>query len=134
MTTAIDKLTAAAAEAMRLNDGNSTKAAPKLARMLIENSQRPLLVALCTDFLDRLPPIAAVVKLMPAVVKADSPPPKPAATHRRVAVLKTRSAQAKAGEIAASNAAAEVIFNRKIRGAGPLGKRGEGPRRGGQKP
>ena len=77
MTTSdLAKLRTAAEDALRLNDGNVTKAAPKLARTLIENAKRPLLVALVADYLARLP---AVPKTPPQ----RKPPPKPACRRRK---------------------------------------------------
>ena len=61
-----------------------------------------------------------------ALPKSAARKPKPTGRrrqgkHRRIAVLGMPTPQAKAGEIAASRAAADEIFRRKIRGVRPLG-------------
>jgi hypothetical protein len=123
--TDLDKLNTAAAEVLRLNDGNIKKAAPKLAHALIENARRPLLIALVADYLTRLPnaPVEhpdAKTKTQPAA------PPKPVGRrrqgkHRRTAAIGTPTPHARAGAVAAMKLATAEIFNRKIRGAGRLG-------------
>jgi hypothetical protein len=119
MTTDLEKLRAAADEALRLNDGNVSKAAPKLARTLMENSKRPLLVALCADYLAQLPSTSSVPKRRKALKPAGR---RRVGKHRRGAVvIGTPSADEKAGMIAATKAVAAAIFDRKIRGAGRLG-------------
>jgi cytochrome c2 len=70
------KLRAAAEEAMQSNDGSVKRAAAKLALALLENSSRPLLVALVADYLARLwrgagRSICAVVLAAVGVAHAD---------------------------------------------------------------
>jgi hypothetical protein len=117
-TTDFDKLRAAAQEALRSNDNNVKKTAPVFARVLIENARRPLLVALCVDYLSRLP---SAPKAAPT---AKQKPPKPIGRrrqgkHRRP--VGTPTPQQKAGAVAAGKAVAHEIFVRRIRGAGLLG-------------
>lgn len=120
MTTSdANKLRTVAIEALRLNDGNIKKAAPKLARKLLENASRPLLIALCANYLSALPK------------SEDAPAPKPTArkpvkahsrrregAHRRTGLPTSKQ---RAGAIAAKSIVADEIFLRKIRGEGPLG-------------
>jgi len=141
--TDIEKLTALAVEALRLAGGIIKKAAPKLAYELTENAKRPLLIALVTDFLSRLPS-EPTVQTQPAMPPQAPPPPPPPpqararvtktaspssqpkgrrrqGKHRRTAAVGTPSSRAKAGAVAAMKLATAEIFNRKIRGAGRLG-------------
>jgi hypothetical protein len=117
----LDKLRDAAIEALRASNNSVNKAAPTLARALMDNAKRPLLIALVADYLSRLSSPSSETKL-PRIAH-----PKPAARrregkHRRSSLLRTPTDAQKAGAIAAGQAVAAEIFNRKIRGYGPLGK------------
>jgi len=98
MTTSdLNKLRTAAEEALRLNDNDVKKAAPKLARVLMENSKRPLLIALVADYLSRLPPSEAAAddeapkrKTKP---KAQPHSRRRQGKHRRTKALGTPSPQ-----------------------------------------
>jgi hypothetical protein len=141
----LDKLNNLATEALHLANGNIKKAAPKLAYELTENAKRPLLIALVSDYLERLPS-APFAQPQPVTQAQPQPQPQPQAKpqphagraqptatppqpigrrregkHRRVAVIGTPSPQAKAGAVRVMKAMAHEIFARKIRGAGMLG-------------
>jgi hypothetical protein len=94
--------------------------APASATPKVDSPKSPVVVA----------PLAPTLPPQPAAPRPPVGPPKPPAPpagrrregkHRRVAVLKTPSAAARAGEIAASRTAAHAIFSRKIRGGRLLG-------------
>lgn len=144
-TTDLARLRTTAEDALRLNDNDVKRAAPKLARALIDNANRPLLIALVADYLTRLPPPAAVVEAAPQPTTAATastpraPTPPPAAqlgggkgpVGRRREGPKRRgskvitgmpTAAQRAGAVAARKVIASGIFARKIRGEGPIGR------------
>ena len=118
MTEQLDKLAHLAGEVFADANFDVKKAAPKLARMLTENANRPLLIALVANFLTQL-------KLAP------KPQPQPTerkligrrreGRHRRKPT-RVPGALAKAGEIASRKHLATAVLLRPIRGAGPLGR------------
>jgi len=122
--TTSEKLKTAALEILKLNDGNVTKAAAKLASALLENQRRPLLIALAADYLSRLSPTDAAPEeaTAPAKTKSKREPPsrRREGPHRRIR-LGTPTAAQKAGTIAAGKIIKHEIFERRIRGAGRLG-------------
>jgi len=111
-TTIEDHLRAAAQEALRANDNDVKKTAPKLARALMTNARRPLLIALISDYLSRLPPTAP--RPMMPLPGTDKTKAKP--------LIGMPTAADKAGALAAMKMEAAEIFARRIRGAGKLGE------------
>jgi hypothetical protein len=123
--TDLEKLAALAADAMRTVD--IKRAAPKLARTLMENANRPLLIALVADFLTRQPdvaklPITTTESTELQTQHAEKGPigRRREGKHRRP--TKVPGPLARAGEIASRKHLADSIFSRSIRGAGPLGR------------
>jgi len=116
MTTTIeDHLRAAAQEALQANDNDVKKTAPKLARALMTNARRPLLIALVSDYLSRLPRTTPhPVMPLPSADKTKAKGEKP--------LIGMPTAANKAGAIAAMKLEEAAIFERKIRGAGDLGQ------------
>lgn len=123
--TTAEKLKTAATEILKMNDGNITKAATKLASALLENQRRPLLIALAADYLERI----SMAEDAPAA-EATAPPKSKGkrepvsrrreGPHRRIK-LGTPTAAQKAGTVAAGKIIKHEIFERRIRGAGQLG-------------
>ena len=123
MISTAEKLKAAATEILQSVDGNVTKAASMLARALMENAQRPLLIALTADYLGRLPPATDAEAETPTAKPTKQPKPvgrRREGPHRRIK-LGTPSAAQKAGAIKAGSVIKHEIFERRIRGAGRLG-------------
>lgn len=122
--TTAEKLRTAALEILKLNDGNITKAAAKLAHALIENQRRPLLIALAADYLVRLSStdVAPEEATAPTKTKPKREPTsrRREGPHRRIK-LGTPTAAQKAGTVAAGKVIKHEIFERRIRGAGRLG-------------
>lgn len=118
--TDLEKLVALAADTMRTVD--IKRAAPKFARVLMENANRPLLIALVADFLARLPDVAAPEQSTSEPTELQKGPiaRQREGKHRRP--TKVPGPLARAGEIASRKHLADSIFLRSIRGAGPLGR------------
>lgn len=120
--TDLEKLAALAADAMRAAD--IKRAAPRLARALMENSNRPLLIALVADFLTRQPEVAKMptTTTESTELQIEKGPigRRREGKHRRP--TKVPGPLARAGEIASRKHLADSIFSRSIRGAGPLGR------------
>jgi hypothetical protein len=122
-TTTSDKLKTAAVEILKLNDGNVTKAAAKLASALMENQRRPLLIALAADYLERISKTveaSAEEAAAPLKKKREPSSRRREGPHRRIK-LGTPTAAQKAGTVAAGKVIKHEIFERRIRGAGRLG-------------
>lgn len=125
MISTAEKLKATATEILQSTDGDVTKAAPKLARSLMENTRRPLLVALATDYLERLPSVKTETPETATPSPKPSKQPKPIGRrregpHRRIK-LGTPTAAQKAGAVKAGSVIRHEIFERRIRGSGRLG-------------
>lgn len=119
--TTAEKLRTIAAEIMKSTDGSITKAASLLARALMDNARRPLLIALAADYLSRLPTDgagAAEKATAPLKKKREPPSRRREGPHRRIG---TPTAAQKAGTVAASTVIKHEIFERRVRGAGRLG-------------
>jgi hypothetical protein len=121
--TTAEKLRTAAVEILKSTDGDITKAASLLARALMDNARRPLLIALAADYLSRLSPTAEAPAPAPAAPLKKKREPisrRREGPHRRIK-LGTPTAAQKAGTVAAGKIIKHEIFERRIRGAGRLG-------------
>jgi hypothetical protein len=96
------------ADAVLRDHHHGAKAAEALAVALLEPPARDALTELCADYLRR-----HQIKLKPAGRRREG-------AHRRTAAIAGEGT--KRGAVAAMKAVASEIFDRKIRGAGPLGK------------
>jgi hypothetical protein len=108
------KLRTIADDMLRSSHGDANKAAPRLARALLEDANRAALIALCADYLARLPKAPAVRRKRPEPVGR-----RREGKHRRQ--VGTPSAAAKAGAVTAMQAIHHEIFQRRVRGVGRLG-------------
>jgi hypothetical protein len=117
MSSDLAKLQATASTVLQASD-NRKAAAAKLARTLMEDAMRPLLVALCMDYLTRLPDPVDAPKAAPQSQPASR---RRQGRHQRTKTIGTPTPQARAGAIAARTLVADEIFRRRIRGEGPLG-------------
>jgi hypothetical protein len=106
MQTLSGKLATLAVAMLRANDGSINKAAPRLARELMGNANRPLLITLVADYLAKLP-AAEVVSITPA-----APEPKPQPARRP---LKMPTPEQQAGTLRAKKVVYDAIFGRKAR-------------------
>jgi hypothetical protein len=128
MTTTTEmKLRAAAEAVLQSHNGDIRQAAPAFARELIEDTNRPLLVALTAVYLTSVAaePVVAEATFVPPPVEPKAAPSAaaapPAARRRKRRRSGTPTAGARAGAIAAMQLEATTIFELRIRGIGKLG-------------